>query len=155
MTSLFLFPDADKAAESSEDEDEDMNYFDSSPSHKSQTGKDPPDPEEVKVRTEAADKGRKLVRFEEDNSDIGSEGDDGDDDESALGEELDWGGSEEMESGEEGEGERWVEGEGDTSGEEQELENLSKHEKKELMVSDIQVWTPRNWGCWGGGGGHC
>ena len=148
----FLISDADKVAESSEDEDEDMDYFDSSPSHKSQTGKellykdffDPPDPEEVKVRTEvkaqAADKGRKLVRFEEDDSDIGSEGDDGDDDESALGEELDWGGSEEVEGGEEGEGGRWAEGEGDTSGEEdesEELENLSKHEKKELMVSPL------------------
>ena len=119
-----------------------MDYFDSSPSHKSQTGKellykdffDPPDPEEVKVHTEvkaqAADKGRKLVRFEKDDSDIGSEGDEGDDDESASGEELDWGG---MESEEEGEGGRWVEE--DTSGEEEELENLSRHEKKELMVS--------------------
>ena len=150
----FLMSDADKAAESSEDEDEDMDYFDSSPSHKSQTGKellykdffDPPDPEEVKVRTEvkaqAADKGTKLVRFEENDLDIGSEGND---DESALGEELDWGEeSGEMESEEEGEeegeGGRWAEGEGDTSGEEdesEELENLSKHEKKELMVSPL------------------
>ena len=62
------------------------------------------------------------MRFEEDDSDIGSEGDDGDDDESALGEELDWGGMESEE--EEGEGGRWVEE--DTSGEEDELENLSK-----------------------------